>query len=456
MSLRATAFLLSTLASLIISPNSLRAEDYRPIVPPEFYKQSLLNGMEILLLTGNDQRVPFVLMIKNGGAFDPIEKWGVTYLTSRMILEQNETSTGLAVETELRELEAELELRVEWDAIFFVGSAPSENLVGVLNLLAEMVVRPVFREEAFQQLRNGVIQELEERPNQLESLTQDVFLAELFQANPYAHSVKGTIETLKNVSLADVKIQYRKLFLPNQSQLAFFSRGDPDGTVAALSRHWGIWIKNDPLPFTFRKAPPPNGRRVHFLDQPSADSLFRWGNLSVERSSADYYALKVFQQYLTLSLPSWASEIASQRQIQASSELESRRMPGYLQLSIQAPPKELIAYYHRFESFARDLHDGHIDSQKFEEAKQLAYLEMIDSLREPLAGLHRLLETSLYEVGINFLTNYGLRLDRLTPDDFQEAVQKYVALDDFVLVVAGPAQHLQSELDKIGTVELSR
>lgn len=449
---RATAFLLSTIACLIISPNPLRAEDYRPITPPAFYKQALLNGMEILLLASNDQRVPFVLMIKNGAAFDPIEKWGVTYLTSWMILEQSETGTGLAVETGLRELEAEVDLRVEWDAIFFVGSTPSENLVEVLNLLAEMVVRPTFREEAFQQLRNGVIQELEERQNQLEILTQEVFLAELFQANPYAHSVKGTTETLKNLSLADVKTQYRKLFLPNQTQLAFYFPGDRDGTVAALSRHWGSWIKKDSLPFTFRKAPPPNGRRVLFLDQPSADSLFRWGNLSVERSSADYYALKVFQQYLTLSLPSWASQIASQRQIQASSELESRRMPGYLQLSIQAPPEQLMAYYHKFESFAKDLHDGHIDSQKFEEAKQLAYLEMTDSLREPLAGLYRLLETSLYEVGINFLTNYGLRLNRLTRDDFQEAVQKYVALDDFVLVVAGPAQYLKSELDKIGPV----
>ena len=125
--------------------------------------------MEILLLTGSHPRVPFVLMIKNGAAFDPIEKWGITYLTSWMILEQNESSTGLAVEAGLRELEAELDLRVEWDAIFFFGSAPSENLVDVLNLLAEMVVRPAFREETFQRLRNGVIQELEETQNQLDA-----------------------------------------------------------------------------------------------------------------------------------------------------------------------------------------------------------------------------------------------------------------------------------------------
>ena len=408
--------------------------------------------MEVLFLASSDQRVPFVLMIKNGAAFDPIEKWGVTYLTAWMILEQRENSTGLAIQRGLQELEVEIDLRLNWDAIFFFGSAPGDSLVDVLELLAEMVVRPSFREETFQHLRDELIQEVEEEGKHLEILTQDVFLAELFQANPYAHAVKGTTETLKNLSLTDVKIQYRKLFLPNQAQLGFYSSGDRHGTFTALSRQWGGWIKKTPLPFTFRKAPPAHGRRVQFLDSLSEESLFRWGNLSVERSSADYYALKIFQQYLTLCLPTWAKQIASQKQIQASSELETRRMPGYLQLSIQAPPEQLIAYYHKFEGLAKDLHNGHIDSQKFEEAKQLAYLDMTDSLREPLSGLYQLLETSLYGVGVNFLTNYGLRLKRVTRGDFQDAVQRYVSLENSILVVAGPAQQLDSELDKIGTV----
>ncbi|MCH7804946.1 MAG: insulinase family protein [Acidobacteria bacterium] len=409
--------------------------------------------MEILFLTRNDERVSFVLMIKNGAAFDPIEKWGITYLTTLMIFEQRENLREVEIQRGLQELNADLNFGVEWDAIYFFGGTPREHLVGTLNLLAEMVVRPAFHEETFQQTRQRVILEIEAEQQHLEMISQDLFLAELFQANPYAHSVKGTAESLNNLSLGDVRSQYRKLFMPNQAQLAVYHSGDRNEIFSALSRHWGGWLKLNPLSFTFRQARPPSRQRLKLLDWPSGGSLFRWGSLGVERGSSDYYALKIFQQYLTLCLPTWANQVASETQIQASSELEAGRMPGYLQLNIQAPPHQLIAYYQKFEVLAKELQEGHIDGQKFEEAKRLAYLEMTDSLGEPLSALYQLLETGLYNVGINYLTNYGLRLERVTPETFQNAVRKYVSLEHSVLVVAGPVQSLRSELAKIGKGE---
>lgn len=448
MSLRTILLLLLTLP--ILSTNSLKAQGYGPISPPEFYRQSLLNGMEILFLARSDERVPFVLMIKNGAAFDPIEKWGVTYLTTLMIFEQRDNPTGIEIRQGLQELNADLNFGVEGDAIYFFGSAPKEHLVDTLNLLAEMVVRPAFHEETFRQTRQRVILEIEEEQQHLEKISQDLFLAELFQTNPYAQSVKGTTETLSNLSLRDIRIQYRKLFMPNQAQLAVYHSGDRNEIFRTLSRHWGSWIKDNPLSFTFRQASPPLRQRLKFLDWPSGESLFRWGSLGVERDSSDYYALKIFQQYLTLCLPTWANQIASETQIQASSELEAGRMPGYLQLNIQAPPHQLIAYYQKFEVLAKELQDGHIDVQKFEEAKRLSYLELTDSLGEPLSALYQLLDTSLHNVGINYLANYGLRLDRVTPETFQNAVRKYVVPETSVLVLAGPVQRLRSELAKIG------
>ena len=448
MSLRTILFLL--LALPILSASPLRAQGYGPISPPEFYRQSLLNGMEILFLARSDERVPFVLMIKNGAAFDPIDKWGITYLTTLMIFEQGDSRTGIELQQGLQELNADLNFGVEGDAIYFFGSTPGEQLADTLNLLAEMVVRPVFLEETFQQTRQRVILEIEEEQQHLGMISQDLFLAELFQANPYAHAVKGTTETLNKLSLRDVRIQYDKLFMPNQAQLAVYHSGDRNEIFRALSRHWGSWIKDSPLSFTFRQARPPLEQQLKFLDWPSGESLFRWGSLGVERGSSDFYALKVFQQYLTLCLPTWANQVASEKQIQASSELEAGRMPGYLQLNIQAPPHQLIAYYQKFEGLTKELQDGHIDGQKFEEAKRLAYLEMTDSLGEPLSALYQLLETSLHNVGINYLTNYGLRLARVTPETFQNAVRKYVSLENSVLVFAGPVQSLRSELAKIG------
>ncbi len=453
MSLRTIIFLLLL---PILSTNLLGAQGYGPISPPEFYRQSLLNGMEFLFLTRSDERVTFVLMIKNGAAFDPVEKWGLTFLTTLMIFEQGDNPEKVEIQQGLQELNADLHFSVEGDAIYFFGDAPREHLVDTLNLLAEMIVRPVFHDETFQKTRQRVILEIEEEQQHLGKITQDLFLAELFRANSYGHSIKGTMETLKNLSLSDVRIQYRKLFIPNQAQLAVFHSGDRNEIFKAVSRYWGSWIKNYPVSFTFRQARPPLRQRLKLLDWPSGDTLFRWGSLGVKRGSRDYYALKIFQQYLTLCLPTWANQVASEEQIQASSELEAGRMPGYLQLNIQAPPHQLIAYYQKFEVLAKELQDGHIDAQKFEEAKRLAYLEMTDSLGEPLSALYQLLETDLYGVGINYITNYGLRLDRVTPETFQNAVRKYVSLEHSVLVVAGSAQRLRSELAKIGIEEAPR
>ena len=187
--MRTIVFLL--LALPFLPTNPLGAEGYDPISPPEFYSQSLLNGMEILFLTRSDERVHFVLMIKNGAAFDPIEKWGITYLTTLMIFEQRENLREVEIQRELQELNADLNFGVEGDAIYFFGGTPRENLADTLNLLAEMVVRPAFHEETFQQTRQRVILEIEVEQQHLGMISQDLFLAELFQANPYAHSVKG-------------------------------------------------------------------------------------------------------------------------------------------------------------------------------------------------------------------------------------------------------------------------
>lgn len=442
----------SLLVVSIISTNEIRAEDYDLIPIPEFYNQPFLNGMEVLFLPGGEDRTPFVLMIKNGAAFDPVNKWGLSHLITWMILEESQTRDGLQIKEKIETLEAQLDFRVTWDVVYVFGEAPREHLVDVLNLLAEMVVHPVFTQETFERLKLQLEEETEQETQQMQVRTQQLFASELFQGNPYGHPVKGLPRTIRNLTLRDVRVHYRKLFIPNQAQLAFYYSGERDQIFGALSRHWGNWVRTNPLPFTFRKAIPPSGRQIYLLEGSAPLGMFRLGKLAVSRDSADYYALKVLEQYLVLSLPAWAGEIAHREQIHALTEVQARIMPGFLQLSIQAPPEQLLAYYDKFENLIEELGNGGIDGPKFEEAKRLVYQELVYSLQDPIPRIYQLLETNLFNVGVNFINYYGYRLNRVTPEVFQRAVQEYLSLEDFVLIVAGPRDQLQSALEGIGQV----
>ena len=437
---------LHLLIGLIIAANPLCAEEYGLIPVPEFEKRSFLNGMDVMFLPGEGQRVPFLLMIKNGAAFDPVGKWGVTYLTVLAIREQEMTAEGVEVETQLQKLNVDLDFRVTWDAIHFFGTVPRENLAAGLNLLAAMIVTPQLTEEAFEGLRSRLREQVEEEGGQIQLRTQELFLEGLFGPNAYEHSVRGNVETLGNLYLADLKIQYRELFKPNQAQLALYHDGDRDGAFAALSRHWGRWVGGAPLAFTFRPAIPSQRARIHLVDWSSgADALTRWGVLGTERSSQDFHVMEVFAEYLTLSLPEWADE----GQIQASVEVESRQMPGYLQLSIQAPPRQQIVYLRRLRRFLEELGNGEVDLGRLEEAKRLTYQEFMASLEDPVSRLQTLLETGLYPVGVNFVTHYGLRLNRITPDFFRRSLQHYLSWDRSLTILAGPIRGLEQELQEL-------
>jgi len=424
------------------------------VQPPQFSKNALLNGLEIFFLPSETGRSEFALMIKNGAAFDPLGKWGVTNLMAHLTLERTERRTGDQIREDLKLMNAQLDVTLDWDAIFYHGSAPQERLGDVLNILAEVVTKPVFVEDTLEVVRDRFIREMQDDEGTVERLTQQRFIQELFGENPYSHTVVGEPKQLNAVDLTDVKIQYRRLFMPNQAQLALTYSGDEAKLFRSLGRSWGGWIRGDAVPFTFRQADPIEGPHILLFDRNVEQSVFRFGSLAVEKNSPDFYALKVLEQYLTLSLPDWAKDVVSKDQVIGGVHLDARRMPGYMQLSILAPPEDLVLYVDKLHRVLKDLQDGQLNMDRFKEAKELAVLELSQTMIQPLPRLLEMLRVSLYEVGLRYITSYGIRLERVSPRHLSSALTKYFSPDSYLLVAAGPADLLAPRLKKFGPVDI--
>jgi zinc protease len=393
-------------------------------------------------------------MIKNGAAFDPVGKWGSTHLMVHSMMGMTERRGGDKIREDLASMNAEIEVRVDWDAIFFEGSAPANRIADTLEVLAEIVTKPRFEEKSFEELRAAWIKRVSEESEQIGRRTQLRFIGELFQENPYGHSVEGSVETLTALSLNDLKIQYRRLLMPNQAQLALEFSGDVAKLFRGMGRSWGGWVRGDAVPFTFRQAGPIAGTRILLLDWPQEEALLRFGSLSVVKGSADFYTLKVLEHYLTLCLPDWADQVASDSQIQAVVSLEARKMPGYLQLSLKAPATLVAAYVQKIRDVLERLRSGEIDPDRFKESKELALLELRESLSRPLPRLYELLRANLYDLGLRYVSAFGPRLDRVHPAQVQSVLLHHLSPDSLLMVVAGPAAQIGPQFDKFGTVEI--
>ena len=333
-------------------------------------KRALLNGLEVYFLPpDNPGPSQFVLMIRNGAAFDPAGKAGITNLMAQMLLRGGTGSRSVElIRRDLAGTGAQLGLTVEWDAIFFHGQAPRTGVQAVLAILAELLVHPDLTEESFQREHSLVLEALQ-RESGLEHQTQKAFQSELFRNNPYGHSVEGTLSSVQGLTLIDVKIQYRKLMMPNQAQLALFFEDTDNRLFLSLGRPWGGWVRSQAAPFTFRKAEPNTARRIFLIDSPGPESVLRLGGLTVAVSDRAYYPLKVLEHYLTLSLPVWAREIENSSQIRGSVSLRAMTMPGAFQINLQVPNARVGDYLDRCLRALDTLAAGQLDQARYREAK---------------------------------------------------------------------------------------
>ena len=307
---------------------------------------------------------------------------------------------------------------------------------------------------ASQGSEDDAIAQLETKRKDRSFLTQEHFLAELFRANPYGHLVKGTPATLRNVTLPDVRYQYKKIFIPNQAYLAFYHNGEAAAVVSSLTRRWGAWVKGVGAPFAFRQAVAPASPQVVLINEAGEEAVLRCGTLSTPRGDRAQTALEILQEYLTLSLPGWASQVASSQQVRASASLETRKMSGFFQLSIQAPPEQIPAYVRRYLQLITEIDQGKIAREQFEEAKRVVVQEFKNGLATPSTRLRYLLETHLYGLGVNYISNYGVRISRMTPETFQAAIREHFRERKSLMVLSGPREALEKRLAEFGPVRL--
>ena len=418
-------------------------------------KKALLNGFEVYFLPPRNREVSqFVFMIKNGAAFDPTDKWGVTNLMLRMLLNGGTRArSSEQIKQDLEARGAQVRYRVEWDALFISGEVPSAQLQDTLSILAELIVHPDLTEEHLERERTRMLKDLQipEDPN---SRAQSVFRGQLFVPNPYGRPIEGTIVSVATLTLVDVKIQYRKLIMPNQSQLALHY-DDFDGRLfLSLGRPWGGWVRSDPAPFTFRKAQPGTARRIVLVNLGASESVIRLGGLAVSKSDRYYYPFKVLEHYLTLSLPDWAKEIEDSNQIRGSARLSALHMPGDFQITLQVAHSHVGDYLRRCLSTLDRLADGEINPERYQEAKKLSFLDLKRKLDEPTGQLFELLRANLNGLGVSHLVNFGLRLDRVQQRQIPDVLTTYLRGDSLLIVVAGPASEIGKSLSQFGTVQI--
>ncbi|HCU25254.1 MAG TPA: hypothetical protein DF383_09565 [Deltaproteobacteria bacterium] len=209
---------------------------------PEMQRRALPNGLQLLLL--EDHELPVVrayLYIRSGGIYEPADKVGLAALTGRLLREGGTARRNSEqFDADLAAIGADIESEIgrEYGLISF--RCLREDLPTVLKLVFEMLREPAFEAKKFDLVKMQALEVLRRENDDPGKIATREFPKRIYGPDS-VWSRTPTPDSLRGITLEDVKTFYRRFFFPDRILLALSGDFQPktvEREVLDLTRGW--------------------------------------------------------------------------------------------------------------------------------------------------------------------------------------------------------------------------
>ena len=419
-------------------------------VIPDLSSQRLLNDLQVTVAHTRQfgDSMTMGLVLRYGAAFDPEGKAGLTCFVTRMLMKATADSSEQDIREELENLGASIDVSCGWDGIRVVLHGPSAGFERALLLLYQIVGEARFEEADFDAVKQSILDELQKPPDPRRRI-HDQFESVLFRETTYGKPLEGTIESVSNITFGDIRYHYRRFFSPNQAALEIVGNIDPATAHRRTARIWGIWVRNDEIPFTFTRPRNLDGREVYVEnDRESPSAQFILGGLFPRQEEPDYInvllAARILENRINKLLPTSLLTVAS----------EGRRLASPFYIQGQAAADQALDQIRDVHAVIEEMKQTTATDEELVTARQKLIDEFNGKLGTADGLCNILLDAELYRLGSNYISFFLDRVRRSDAEAVRKAAIAWFFPDGEILMIRGPLPLLKTGLDTLGTIQL--
>ncbi|NIO48697.1 MAG: insulinase family protein, partial [Candidatus Aminicenantes bacterium] len=178
---------------------------------------------ELIPVEGNSL-LSFRILLDVGSANDPKGKEGLCQLTLSLLANGGSKSlTFKEIQKKFYPMAASVEFRADKEMSVFSGTVHVDNLEKYYAIFKGMLLEPGFREEDFKRIKTNQLNFLERTlvSNRDEQFGKEILNLMMYEGHPYGHHQSGTVETLKTLTLDDIKAFYNEHFVQGNITIGF-------------------------------------------------------------------------------------------------------------------------------------------------------------------------------------------------------------------------------------------
>jgi zinc protease len=422
----------------------------RPIKLPTAHETILPNGLAVIVV--EDSRLPLIsyrLAFRTGDAHDPSNLPGLMDMMTGLLTEGTESRTSREIADEVARLGATLQAGANSD--YTTVAASSLTIFGekVLELLADVALRPVFPANEVELAKQNMKESLKQQRAQPSFLAGEMVARIMFGEHPY-HVTAPTPESVEATTRERLVEFHRSTFIANNAVL--FVAGDVEQTsiLQQVDHLFGSWQPGNVAGDNFPAPPQRTSRTAYIVDRPgSAQANIVISNPGITRTSPDYYPLLLMHTVLGANASSRLFMNLREDKgytYGAYSSLDARRTAGTFRATAEVRTPVTGDSLKEFFYELNRIRNEPVSDKEIADAK--SYLTGVFPLRlETQEGLvDQLLQIKMFGLPENYLETYRNQIQAITAAQVQEVAQKYIKPDEAALVIVGDGALLSDQV----------
>jgi zinc protease len=186
------------------------------------------------LVTLDEPGSPFIafnIWVRAGSQNDPAGKEGLAALTAALLSDGGtEDRSYEQILEALYPMAAGYGYSVDKEMTTFTGRVHEDNLDAYYDIFRSAILRPAFDPEDFERIKSQTLNQLERgrRYSRDEELSKELLFWMAYRGTPYEHPEEGYVQSVRSITLDDVKQFYRDHYL-RDAVVVGVGGGYPDG-----------------------------------------------------------------------------------------------------------------------------------------------------------------------------------------------------------------------------------
>lgn len=324
----------------------------------------------------------------------------------------------------------------------------------VMELMALGATDPLFTQEEFDKEIAKSIEGLKADEKSVPSAAARVSNVLAYGKN-HPNGEFVTEETLKNITLADVKQHYTNFFSPNNAYMIITGDIKFNDAKKLVEKHFGKWKKGNSPKIDYADPKDVQYTQINFVDMPNAVqseiSLINMNKLRM--TDKDYFAVILANQILGGDFNSYLNMNLREAHgwtYGARSSIGPTRYISTFRASSSVRNSVTDSAVVEFLKEIKKIREEKVDEETLANVKAGYIGNFVMQIEKPQTIARYALNTKLYNLPDNFYENFIANINAVTADDILRVSNKYFSYDNSRIVVVGKGSEVIAPLEKLG------